>query len=208
MKQNDDSLNKVRSFLQQESLNYFVHMNEEALSLISCAFIFTSNIIETTVNELTNENFLPFLALCCKSRSKRGGKLKLISNEILSLFWESISNFSNNENPLLIVSMNTILSSYSFISKDSSIDVIYQIINKLSSLLFENKFKADKLILLSAIFQFSNTNPHDNLVQLFFNENCDKLIEFILMNITEIVNNDKLKSNKLNFEYIDDEKVL
>ncbi|KAK8841005.1 hypothetical protein M9Y10_027842 [Tritrichomonas musculus] len=208
MKQNDDSLNKVRSFLQQESLNYFVHMNEEALSLISCAFIFTSNIIETTVNELTNENFLPFLALCCKSRSKRGGKLKLISNEILSLFWESISNFSNNENPLLIVSMNTILSSYSFISKDSSIDVIYQIINKLSSLLFENKFKADKLILLSAIFQFSNTNPHDNLVQSFFNENCDKLIEFILMNITEIVNNDKLKSNKLNFEYFDDEKVL
>lgn len=207
MNQTKDSLNKVLEFLQQESFNYIVNMNEEALSLISCAFIFTSNVDEAKVNGLTKENILPFFALGFKFKLKRGGNLKFSSNEIESTFCEAIDGLSNNESVLLNNSIDIILSSFSSVLTDFPFNLVYKMIDTLALFMFENNYKANKLLLLSTIFAFSNIAPFNDLVKSFFDKNGDKLIEFILSKSPEIIKNDKFKSNLLNFNYFNKEKT-
>lgn len=204
LKQSEESKEKLIEFIQKNNTKYIVDMNEEALSLIASAFIFTSLKEKVKIDSLTKKNILPFFAICFNYLNKCNGNLNFTFDEYSAMFLESVRSLANNESPLLITSIDSILSHASELSNEKLFpqSIFLMMIEDLISILFKDQYKADKMVLLSALFYLSN-----NLnLKLFFENHGKELFNFILKYMNEIAESDKFKDNQLNIQLIGDEK--
>lgn len=196
------------------------NMQEEAVSLIASAFIFTRKEGNVNIEGLTKENVLPFLAICfdhcnnlCQKVETRNEVLIKIlnffkANQNFTLIKQACKSLKNNSSPLLVLSIDHLIHYLPslLVAEFFSFNVCVEMIKILMKLLFNGNYMANKMSLLSTIFQFSTERNEqiDSRLLLLFQNNGIQLFEYIFKNLSQIIKYDELKGKQLSFDVFDE----
>lgn len=137
---------------------------------------------------------------------------KLLSQNIIDLIIEACRKLANNDNSLMIASIDSILSNmnYLFNPRYFPLGVTLEMTTILVELLLNKSFKGNQSLLLLIIFRLSSENS-DPLIQeftiTFVQRNVDSLFNFIVKNLSLIVNNDLFDGYQLNMNLFDSAKI-
>lgn len=210
------SANLIIEFIKSKNnFDLLKNMDPEWLSLIVSSFIFTSNVHPIEVFGLNAENVLPFFAIYfnyLQTLSDEDYVTKLLSQNIIDLIIEACRKLANNDNSLMIASIDSILSNmnYLFNPRYFPLGVTLEMTTILVELLLNKSFKGNQSLLLLIIFRLSSENS-DPLIQeftiTFVQRNVDSLFNFIVKNLSLIVNNDLFDGYQLNMNLFDSAKI-
>ncbi|KAK8844404.1 hypothetical protein M9Y10_024262 [Tritrichomonas musculus] len=194
--------------VKKGDLSLLPKMDEGKLSLIMCALLYTSNKDSTVVSGLTRETILPFIAICLNYLKFLKIKVLRSSDSIIKLLLEGCMFLSNNENPLLIASIDSILTNIHLLKNEKKFfqNALFQMIDILLHTLLSGEYKADKTLLLRTIIQLSCDNSNDFMQEkslLLMNQYGIDLLKFFIDNFTQI-DHEKLRENLLNLSLFDE----
>ena len=199
--------NDVIEFIEKNGDLSLLHkMDQSKLSLIMCSFLYTSNKDNTVVDGLTKETILPFIAISLNYLKLLKGKVLRSSDSIIKMFLEGCMFLSNNESHLLIASIDSIISNIKYLSYEKKWlqNALFQTISILTSMLLKGEYKANKSLLLKAIFNFSCENRNAFIQEktlLLMNNYGIDLLKFSIDNFSQI-KQDVLKGNELNMSLL------
>ncbi|KAK8848332.1 hypothetical protein M9Y10_019395 [Tritrichomonas musculus] len=155
----DEMSDVLIQFINQNN-NFAIirNINEKTLSLIACSLIYTSEKKHKNISGLTKENVLPFYAICLNylTQKKKGDLIKS-STEMLDLLFEACKSLNSCQIPLMNESINSILSNNKLLFGSSIFPskTAFQIFELLCSFLINEKYQADKLLIILTLFQLS-----------------------------------------------------
>ncbi|KAK8847083.1 hypothetical protein M9Y10_019661 [Tritrichomonas musculus] len=205
-----NSENLLIEFIKRNDYDYLINMNEESLSLIVNAFIFTRNKEKTEISGLTKENILPFIAISINYINKSNGNLLFLTDEMLETILEGCNLLSNNESQLLNTSINSILTNLNYFVNASAfpIKTSFQMLEILIDLFIKNAYMADKTIFLSTIFKLSCQNPINQQMTDLLDKYGNELFKYIIKSIHKIPEFDKLKNFNLNLKSFNSSSII
>lgn len=210
-------------------------MEDAAISLIACAFLFTRFEGIVPVEGITVEVVLPFLAVSFDFMDSIFDKDE-DRNEVLAdilghfnpsqpfcILKKGLKLIGEINSPLLNISIDTILPYlYRLFSPEYfSLQIGLTVLHILIPFLLKGSYNANKMTLLSTIFQFSHgehelnkeLSPEDVIevgnadLLLIYQNNSSELFKFILNNLDEINNSEILKETSLNLAIFDQKLI-
>lgn len=233
LSQTEESIHDVYEYIIQDKDKYELkeNMNEAAISLIACALLFGRFEGMIPVEGITDDIFLPFLAISfdfldsfhAKVEDRNEAMVEIMSNfegsQPFAIFKNALKSLENNSSPILTASIDRLLTYlYSLFCPDHfAFHVDLATLKIFLPFLLTGKYKANKMILLSTIFQFSHgehelnkTTPSEGRdpictdLLLIFRENCNDLFKFIMPNLEGICNDENMKKTSLNLAIFDE----
>lgn len=202
MTQTNESIVNIIEFIKRDDFMKIIqNMDENALSLIACAFTFTHNNLITKINGLTDDLVLPFFAIAFKYINVCKCQMFYMTNEMLNQLKLAFKNSTNNDSELQNVSIDSILSNINHFCNNKFIpnDASFYIIDILISYLLNGSYNADKSILISIICKLSCNDDENCQIQTLaiIDKYGKKLLEYIFKEFKNL-NIEKISECNLN----------
>lgn len=205
------NLNKLNQLIKSRNLNLFNDNNDDLVSFIASAEIYTNQIEKAEIIGLTKDTILPFFAVCFIIYADSCNRNLLFkSTELERMFLDLIENESLYS--IDIESINLILSfSNLFFSQscDNNTEifpstVIFEMFSMLIDKLIDGNYKADEFILLKAIFEMGDKYPSNSTVIDILQKNGIKIFKYLTENIQKM---EKFNDNCVNLEIFNLEMI-
>lgn len=203
----DLSKNLITEFIKCKDFDYLINMNEESLLFVISTLLYVDQTVKPEIIGLTKTTVLPFIAISFEHLNSN--KLFSISKEVENLFIEACKYFSLTDMPLVIESIDIILSHYKYLFNPSffSDEVSLEIFEFFFDQLINDNYKADKSILLNMIFNIQGKYSTNEKIKIIFDKYGIKLFKFILKNKSKIQNFERLKNVEFDLSIFDRSKI-
>lgn len=202
------AINESNQFLLVDALKIcdftkLKNLDDEMMQFLSNISIYINQKEKGELSNLNINSIFPFLAVSLIYLNESEGNMLIDSIEFRNILLQSCELSSENNSPLIIESINLIVSLTHCIFDQFLFpaEIAFEMMNIFINQFIDNKYRADKTILLMSIFRLQKEISNLN-VQCLFDKNGIKIIKFIIQNISNIANLDKLKSIKFDLSII------
>lgn len=206
---------EIYEFIKNQGNQSISSLSRPAISLIESVVIFIKCQEKKKIKGLKKETVLQFLAvlIIIIKNYKIQEKVTFSTNGLLNLFNEGVRYLNCNNNPLLIESIDLIVSNYFYINGTLSIptNTLFDVFGTILSEISYDHYFGSKAVLFQAIFDLTEKVKYYNFrvgITEFFKEKGNLIIQMFLKNLNIINSDYNFKIKKLDLKLFDQSSIF